>query len=132
MRNFKKYLISTDKVKLLDVEEEDGFKDVDSRLLICDKTVGDTTSCLLRAPPGVYHDNHVHNKSDELLFCLSGEAIRAIEDTKYRMRPGDVMVIPKGKTNWMKNNGDKPFITIGIYPNAVNFDDSDQRLVKDR
>jgi len=134
VRNFKNYLISTDKIKPLDVGEEEGFKGVDSRLLISDETVGDTTSCLFRAvfPPGAYHGNHIHNKSDELLFCLSGEAIQAIEGVEYVMKPGDAMIIPKGKTHWMKNDGDKPFIVIGIYPDAINFNDSDQHLIKDR
>jgi quercetin dioxygenase-like cupin family protein len=134
MRNFKNYLISTDKVKPLDVGEEEGFKGVDSRLLICDETVGDTTSCLFRAvfPPGAYHGNHVHSKSDELLFCISGEAIQAIEGVEYIIKPGDAMIIPKGKAHWMKNVSDKPFIVIGIYPNAKNFEDSDQHLVKEK
>jgi len=134
MRNFKKYLISADKIKPLNVGEEEGFKGVDSRLLICDETVGDTTSCLFRAvfPPGAYHGNHVHSKSDELLFCISGKAIQVIENTEYRMKPGDAMIIPKGKAHWMKNDGDKPFIAIGIYPNAVNFEDSGQYLIKNR
>jgi len=132
MRNFKKYLISTDEVEPLNVGEEEGFRGVDSRLLICDETVGDTTSCLFRAvfPPGAYHANHIHNNSDEILFCLSGEAIQAIEDIEYKMKPGDAMIIPKGKPHWMKNIGDEPFIVIGIYPNAVNFNDSDQHLVE--
>lgn len=103
MRNFKNYLISTNEINPLDVSEEKGFKGVDSRLLISDETVGDTTSCLFRAvfPPGAYHGNHVHNNSDELLFCLSGEAIQAIEDKEYLMRPGDAMIILKGIAHWM-------------------------------
>lgn len=134
MRSFSNYLISTDSVKPLDVGEEEGFKGVDSRLLICDETVGDTTSCLFRAifPPGGYHGNHIHTKSDELLYCLSGEAIQAIEGVEYRMKPGDAMIIPKGKEHWMKNDQDKPFIVIGIYPNAKNFEDSDQHLVEEK
>ena len=134
MRNFKKYLISVDEVKPYNVGEKEGFKGIESRLLICDETVGDTTSCLFRAvnAPGGGHGNHVHIKSDELLFCISGKAVIVIEGTEYRMKPGDAMIIPKGKAHWGKNVGDKPFIVIGFYPNAVNFDDSEPHLVKDK
>lgn len=131
MGTIKKYLVSVDEVKPLNVGEEEGFRGVDSRLLICDETVGDTKSCLFRAvfPPGAYHGKHVHDKSDELLFCISGEAIQGVDQTEYTMRPGDAMFIPKGEVHWMENRGDEPFVVIGIYPNAANFDDTDQHLV---
>jgi mannose-6-phosphate isomerase-like protein (cupin superfamily) len=131
MDGIKNYLVSASRVSPLPVGEEQGFKGVDSRLLICDATVGETQSCLFRAifPPGGYHGNHVHHKSDELLFCISGEAIQAVDGVQYRMKPGDAMVIPKDVPHWMKNDGKVPFVVIGVYPNAKNFDDTDQELV---
>lgn len=71
----------------------------------------------------------MHNKSDELLFCVSGEAIQAVEGVEYRMRPNDAMRIPRGAAHWMKNDGHEPFVVIGVYPDAKNFDDTDQELV---
>jgi mannose-6-phosphate isomerase-like protein (cupin superfamily) len=131
MDRTNRYLVSTNDVSPLPVGEDEGFRGVDSRLLICDATVGETHSCLFRAvfPPGGYHGNHLHHKSDELLFCISGEAIQAIKDVEYRMKPGDAMRIPKGVPHWMKNDGKVPFVVIGVYPDAKNFDDSDQELV---
>ena len=85
MDDVRKFLVSTLDVSPLPVGEEEGFRGVDSRLLICDATVGQTESCLFRAvfPPGGYHGNHVHYKSDELLFCISGEAIQAIDGVEW-------------------------------------------------
>jgi mannose-6-phosphate isomerase-like protein (cupin superfamily) len=131
MDDAKKFLVSTREVSPLPVGEGEGFRGVDSRLLICDATVGRTESCLFRAvfPPGGYHGNHVHHKSDELLFCISGQAIQAIDGVEYRMKPNDAVFIPKGVPHWMKNDGTEPFVVVGVYPGARNFDDSDQELV---
>ena len=131
MSQAEKYLVSVAEVKPLDVGESDGFRGVDSRLLISDATVGKTSSCMFRAvfPPGGYHGNHVHHRSDELLFCISGEAIQAIAGVEYRMKPNTAMFIPKGVPHWMKNDGTEPFVVIGVYPGARNFEDSDQELI---
>jgi quercetin dioxygenase-like cupin family protein len=131
MDGLKKYLVSVQDVSPLPVGEEEGFRGVDSRLLISEETVGETASCMFRAvfPPGGYHGNHVHRKSAELLFCISGEAIQAIDGVQYRMKPNDAMIIPKGVPHWMKNDGTKPFVVLGVYPEAKNFDDTEQELV---
>lgn len=131
MKKLKKYLVSTNDVKPLNVGESEGFKGVDTRLLITKKTVGDTKSCVFRAvfPAGAYHANHIHTKSDELLFCISGQAIQAIGNKEYIMKQNDAMIIPKGVSHWMRNDGPEPFIVIGIYPDAGDFEDTDQRLI---
>ena len=82
-----------------------------------------------RLSPGGYHGTHVHYKSDELLFCISGEAIQAIDGVEYLMKPNDAMFIPKGVPHWMKNSGTTPFVVLGVYPDARNFDETDQHLV---
>jgi mannose-6-phosphate isomerase-like protein (cupin superfamily) len=131
MDTLRKFLVSASNVTPLPVGENEGFRGVDSRLLICDTTIAQTTACLFRAifPPGGYHGNHRHEKSDEILFCISGEAIQAIDGVEYRMKPNDAMFIPKGVAHWMKNDGKTPFVVVGVYPNARNFDDTDQQLV---
>jgi quercetin dioxygenase-like cupin family protein len=131
MGEIRRYLVSFSQVKPLAVGEEEGFKGVDSRLLICDETVGDTTSCLFRAsfPPKGFHGRHVHDKTDELLYCISGEAIQGIDNEEYVMRPGDAMIIPKGRVHYLRNDGKETFIAIGIYPNAKNFEDTGQHLI---
>lgn len=126
----KKYRVSVDEVKPLDVGEEEGFRGVDSRLLISDETVGSESACLFRAvfPPGAYHGKHIHLKSDELLYGLSGWAKQGVGDTEYEIGPGVAMIIPRGEVHWMRNDSNEPFEVIGIYPDAVNFKDTDQRL----
>ncbi len=126
-----RFHISTAEVKPLDVGAEEGFKGVDSRLLVSDATMGYEGACLFRAvfPPGAYHGSHLHTESDEILYCISGEAIQAIEDVEYVMKAGDAMLIPRGVVHWMRNDSNSDFMVVGFYPTAPNFDRTGQRLV---
>lgn len=132
MEPFEKYLVAVDEIEPLDVGEDDGFKNVDSRLLICKDTVGKNVKCCLFRgifPPGAYHANHVHMKSDELLFCISGKAVQSVGDVEYVMTPNTAMILPKGIPHFMRNDGPEPFVVIGVYPEACDFEDTDQHLV---
>ena len=126
-----KFLISVDEVEPLDVGNDEGFRGVDSRLILSDRTVGSDRSCLFRVvfPKGAYHGPHLHTKSDELLFALRGRAIQWVKGTEYVMTPGTAMIIPKNVVHWMRNDWDEEFEVIGIYPDVPNFDKTGQQLM---
>lgn len=42
---------------------------------------------------------HTH-QFDEYMVCLSGQYIAYIENEKHILKPGDELVIPKGKEQW--------------------------------
>ncbi len=128
-----RYFISVNDVKPLDVGDEEGFRGVDSRLVICDETMGSDQSCLFRVvfPKGAYHGPHYHTKSDELLYALRGKAIQWVEGVAYIMTPGTAMIIPKNVVHWMRNDWDEDFEVIGIYPEAPNFLETDQKVPED-
>jgi quercetin dioxygenase-like cupin family protein len=119
-----RYLIHVDEVKPLDTGEYEGFKGVDSRLVIADFTVGSEKSCLFRVifPKDAYHGPHHHTESDELLYALRGKAVQWVEGVEYIMTPGSAMIIPRNVVHWMRNDWDEPFEVIGIYPDSPNFE----------
>lgn len=41
-------------------------------------------------------DFHVHEESDELFYVIEGSFILEVEKEKFRMDPGDLIVVPKG------------------------------------
>jgi len=129
----KRYFISVDEVTPLDVGSEEGFQGVDSRLVISDQTMGSERSCLFRVvfPKGAYHGPHWHTKSDELLYALRGQAIQWIDGVEYTMTAGTAMLIPQNTIHWMRNDGEEDFEVIGIYPDAPNFDETDQHVSDD-
>ncbi len=133
MTPLKRYIISVDEVQPLDVGDEEGFRGVDSRLVICDETMGSENSCLFRVifPRGAYHGPHWHTKSDEMLYALRGKAVQWVDGVEYIMTPGTSMLIPKNVVHWMRNDWDEEFEVIGIYPDAPNFVATDQHVSDD-
>lgn len=133
MTPLKRYIISVDEVQPLDVGDEEGFRGVDSRLVICDETMGSESSCLFRVifPHGAYHGPHWHTKSDEMLYALRGKAVQWVDGVEYIMTPGTSMLIPKNVVHWMRNDWDEEFEVIGIYPDAPNFVATDQHVSDD-
>ncbi len=129
----KRFLISVEEVQPIDVGDEEGFRGVDSRLVICDQTMGSENACLFRVifPKGAYHGPHYHTASDELLYALRGQAIQWVDGVAYVMTPGTAMLIPKNAVHWMRNDWDEDFEVIGIYPDATNFEATDQHLADD-
>jgi len=127
------YLVSVDEMKPLDVGAEEGFRGVDSRLVISDDTVGSDRSCLFRVifPPGAYHGPHLHTESDELLYTLRGRAVQWVDGKLYDMVPGTAMIIPKNVVHWMRNDSDKPVEVVGIYPEVPNFSKTGQQVMED-
>lgn len=41
-------------------------------------------------------DFHIHEESDELFYVIEGSFILEVEDEKFQMNPGDLIVVPKG------------------------------------
>lgn len=41
-------------------------------------------------------DFHVHEESDELFYVIEGSFILEVENEKFRMDQGDLIVVPKG------------------------------------
>jgi quercetin dioxygenase-like cupin family protein len=128
-----KYLVHVDELKPLDVGDDEGFRGVDSRLVIANTTVGSEKACLFRVifPKGAYHGPHLHTESDELLYALHGKAIQWVDGVEYVMIPGSSMIIPKNVIHWMRNDWEENFEVVGIYPDVPNFDLTGQQVVDD-
>lgn len=128
-----RYLINVDEVQPEKFGDEEGFRGVDSRLVIADSTVGSEKSCLFRVifPQGAFHGPHYHTESDELLYALQGKAVQWVDGKEYIMTPGSAMIIPKNVVHWMRNDWDEPFEVIGIYPEVPNFYLTGQHVLSD-
>ncbi|HOQ97267.1 MAG TPA: cupin domain-containing protein [Anaerolineae bacterium] len=130
MSSVRRYLISKDEVQPLDVGDEEGFRGVDSRLIVSDETMGSGRACLFRVifPKGAYHGPHLHTESDELLYALRGKAIQWVDGVEYIMTAGTAMLIPKNVVHWMRNDWNEEFEVIGVYPEVPNFSKTGQQV----
>ena len=127
------YFVHINDIKPENFGDEEGFKGVDSRLVLADTTVGSEKACLFRVifPKGAFHGPHCHTKSDEFLYALRGKAIQWIAGKEYIMTPGSAMILPKNEIHWMRNDWEEPFEVIGFYPDVPNFYLTDQQVADD-
>jgi quercetin dioxygenase-like cupin family protein len=77
-------------------------------------------------PPYVHAPGHVHEKEEEVIYCLEGHGEIVIEGTHEPIKSGSFIVVPPGLVHSINNTGDKtikliylfsPQCKIGQYPN---------------
>lgn len=56
-----------------------------------------------------------HPGSDQWLFVVSGEGSATIAGEIHVLRPGTLVLIERGETHEVHNNGDEPLRTINLY-----------------
>lgn len=80
-------------------------------------------------PPHAHAPGHVHDKEEEVVYCLEGEGEVVVEGKSEPIRPGSFMVFPPGVLHSINNTGDEtikllyvfsPKCKIGQYPNVSN------------
>ncbi|MEX2582830.1 MAG: cupin domain-containing protein [Gemmatimonadota bacterium] len=68
-------------------------------------------------------DDNRHAGSDQWLYVVSGEGLATIEDQGYVIRGGSLLLIERGETHAIQNDGDEPLRTINFYvPPAYSAD----------
>lgn len=49
-------------------------------------------------------EEFVHEKSDFLYYILEGSGTWVVEDREFKVRAGDVVLVPAGKRFWFRGN----------------------------
>ena len=67
---------------------------------------------------------HYHEAYDELYYVLSGKGSITLDGKTSALRPGAVVVIPRGLRHSLAADGDEPleFIIFGVPPMAIDDD----------
>ena len=83
--------------------------------------------------PGAWSSQrHVHERDDEFLVMLSGEAVLVEDDGRTVLRHGDCVTFPKGgSAHHLINESDQPcsFIAVGVPDSGdVRYPDIDLRV----
>ena len=87
--------------------------------------------------PGAWSSQrHWHDKDDELLIMISGNAVLVEDEGETELRPGDVAAWPKGEANGhhLINRSDEPcsFVAISAGPGGAGaYSDIDMRWTVD-
>jgi mannose-6-phosphate isomerase-like protein (cupin superfamily) len=56
-----------------------------------------------------------HRGSDQWLFVLSGTGMALLEGTRLPLRAGTLLLIERGRTHEIRNNGRTPLKTLNLY-----------------
>lgn len=96
-----------------------------SKWIVSPQSHPDTQLTVLETilPPGLSHELHVHEHSDEVIYVLSGRGKATVGDEADRpVSPGDVLYIPAGIWHSTDNDGWEPLKMIVFYSPGLSPD----------
>lgn len=85
---------------------------------------------LTLSPPCDAYSAHTHN-SYELLFFVSGDATHIIEDRKYKLKGGDLILIPPMKHHFIRIDSQKDYERYNILFDAASLGERSAELISD-
>jgi mannose-6-phosphate isomerase-like protein (cupin superfamily) len=56
-----------------------------------------------------------HRGSDQWLYVVSGTGVAIVEGKRSTLGPGTLLLIERGETHEIRNNGDEPLRTLNFY-----------------
>lgn len=70
--------------------------------------------------PGASVGEHVHMRTEEIYYIISGRAIVMMDGRRIEARPGDLITTPIGSSHSIANHGeaDMEFFVTEVFPNA--------------
>lgn len=89
---------------------------------------GTQSVCLLMLAPGAELKKRYHADHDMTMFVVSGEAIVAVEETRYTVKPGSAVLLPRltAYTVLVSPKTDKGFTALVVF--SPPFDEKDTVL----
>jgi quercetin dioxygenase-like cupin family protein len=98
------------------------------KLLASSETIGCKNLCagVSFFPAGQHAPGHIHEKEEEVIYCLEGVGEALIDNNNYEIKPGTVVYFPPGSLHSIDNTGKEtikllfmfsPAAKIGQYKN---------------
>ncbi len=115
------------------VRLEDGWREMNIKWLLCEKTVGCRSALLFKAviKAGAAHEKHIHHKADELCYVISGKGHRWQGDEEWDVGPGDAYISPRGIVHGAYGTDpDDPMVVVGVYAGAGSIEETGYELVE--
>jgi quercetin dioxygenase-like cupin family protein len=112
------FQIHVDEMAPAGVESDQGWRKMDIRFLISDRSGGAKECCFWRTvfPPGAAHEKHIHPNAEEILYVLRGRGGGGAGDEEHEVGPGTAQYIAAGEVHWMRNLSDTEELElVGVY-----------------
>ena len=75
-------------------------------------------------PPGKVHLLHRHPNAEQIMYVLEGSCLALSEGEPVRLEEGDAVFIAQGEWHGVRNDTDRPAVTLVIYAGAGTLEDA--------
>ena len=75
-------------------------------------------------PPGKVHLLHRHPKAEQIMYVLEGSCLALSEAEQARLKEGDAVFIAQGEWHGVRNDTEKPAVTLIIYAGAGTLEEA--------
>ena len=119
--------------QLAKVQLEDGWREMNIKWLLSEKTVGCRSAVLFKAvlKVGTAHEKHIHHNADELVYIISGKGRHGQGDEEWEVEPGDSYYVPRGLVHWAYGiDVNDPMTSVGVYVGAGCIEDTGYAFVE--
>jgi quercetin dioxygenase-like cupin family protein len=69
-------------------------------------------------PPGKVHLLHRHPNAEQIMYVLEGSCLALSEGAPVHLKEGDAVFIAQGEWHGVRNDTDRPAVTLVIYAGA--------------
>ena len=75
-------------------------------------------------PPGKVHLLHRHPNAEQIMYVLEGSCLALSEGEPVRLNEGDAVFIAQGEWHGVRNDTDRPAVTLVIYAGAGTLEEA--------
>jgi quercetin dioxygenase-like cupin family protein len=75
-------------------------------------------------PPGKVHLLHRHPNAEQIMYVLEGACLALSEGGAKRLGEGDAVFIAKGEWHGVRNDSNRPVVTLVIYAGAGTLEEA--------
>jgi quercetin dioxygenase-like cupin family protein len=75
-------------------------------------------------PPGKVHLLHRHPNAEQIMYVLEGSCLALSEDEPVHLKEGDTVFIAQGEWHGVRNDTDRPAVTLVIYAGAGTLEEA--------
>ena len=75
-------------------------------------------------PPGKVHLLHRHPNAEQIMYVLEGSCLAISEGEPVRLKEGDAVFIAQGEWHGVRNDTEKPAVTLIIYAGAGTLEEA--------
>jgi quercetin dioxygenase-like cupin family protein len=75
-------------------------------------------------PPGKVHLLHRHPNAEQIMYVLEGSCLALSDGEPVRLNEGDAVFIAQGEWHGVRNDTDRPAVTLVIYAGAGTLEEA--------